>query len=143
MKLYILQSDLIGPLQSVSRSIALPPQLPVLNNILLQAEKDTLKISATNLEIGVIKQINAEIMEEGSLTVPAKIFTEIINSLSGERLNLEASADQLKISTSGFSGTLNGIPSAEFPTIPLSSDESLEISSELLQKSLPQIRNNG
>ena len=139
MKLYILQSDLIGPLQSVSRSIALRPQLPVLNNILLQAEKDTLKISATNLEIGVIKQISAEIMEEGSLTVPAKIFTEIINSLSGERINLEVSADQLKISTTGFSGTLNGIPSAEFPTIPLSSDESLDISAELLQKSLPQI----
>lgn len=139
MKLYILQSDLIGPLQSVSRSIALRPQLPVLNNVLLQTEKDTLKISTTNLEIGVIKQINAEVMEEGSITIPAKIFTEIINSLPGERLNLEVSADQLKISTTSFSGTLNGISASEFPAIPLSSDESLEISADLIQKSLPQI----
>ncbi len=139
MKIYILQSDLIGPLQSVSRSIALRPQLPVLNNILLQTERDQLKISATNLEIGVIKQVTAEILEEGAITVPAKIFTEIINSLSGERINLDVSGDQLKISTAAFSGTLNGISAAEFPAIPLSSDESLEISADLIQSSLPQI----
>ncbi len=139
MKVFILHSDLYSPLQAVARSIAQKPQLPVLVNVLLQTEKDYLKISATNLEIGVIKKIPAEVLEEGELTIPAKVFTEIINSLSGERITLESSGDQLKIETSHFSGILNGISATEFPTIPLSSEKSITLDGTLLQTSLPEI----
>jgi DNA polymerase III subunit beta len=139
MKLFVLHTDIYGPLQAVSRSIAVKPQLPVLSNVLIQTEKDYLKISATNLEIGVIKKIRAEVLEEGEITIPAKIFAEIINSLSGERICLESSADQLKISTENFSGVLNGIAATEFPTIPLSSEKSITINGELLHTSLPEI----
>ncbi len=139
MKIFILQSDLLNPLQAVSRSISPKPQLPVLHNILLQTEKDYLKISATNLEVGVIKKVPAEILEEGELTVPAKIFSEIISSLSGERISLEVSGEQLKITTPTFSGVLNGIAANEFPVIPLSSDQSISFPADTLQQSLPQI----
>ena len=104
MKLSIQHADLYNPLQAVSRSIAAKPQLPVLANILLQTEQNYLKISATNLEVGIIKKIAAEILEEGEITIPAKVFTEIISSLAGEKISLESSADQLKIETSSFSG---------------------------------------
>ncbi len=139
MKVTILHSDIYSPLQAVSRSIAAKPQLPVLNNVLLQADSGVLTISATNLEIGIIKKINAEVIEAGDITVPAKILTEIMSGLSGEKVSLESSLDQLKISTQNFSGTLNGISATEFPTIPVSSDNNFSLDASLLQQSLPQI----
>lgn len=139
MKVTILHSDIYAPLQAVSRSIAAKPQLPVLNNVLLQADSGILTISATNLEIGIIKKINAEVIEAGDITVPAKILTEIMSGLSGEKITLESSMDQLKISTQNFSGTLNGISATEFPTIPVSSENNFSLDASLLQQSLPQI----
>ena len=82
MRLKIQQSDLNSPLQAVSRSVGIRSTLPVLANILLQAQGNKLVLSATNLEIGVIKSINAIVEEEGELTVPAKTFQEVVSSLN-------------------------------------------------------------
>ncbi len=139
MKVIITHADIYGPLQSVSRSISAKPQLPVLNNVLIQADSGILTISATNLEIGIIKKMKAEVVEAGDITVPAKILTEIISSLSGEKITFESSLDQLRITTPNFSGTLNGISATEFPTIPLSSENNFPINAQILQQSLPQI----
>ncbi len=91
MKLSILQQDLIASLQTVSRSVGARPQLPVLANILLQAKDSALWLFATNLELGVIKSVKADIKTEGELSVPAKAFLEVIASLSGQTIELEAS----------------------------------------------------
>ena len=115
MKVTLLQQDLYPSLQSVARSIGVKNTLPVLANILIQAENNKLKLSATNLEIGVIKTINANIEEEGEITVPARTLLEIISPLSNTEIILEASQDQLKITTSNFNATLNGIVATEFP----------------------------
>lgn len=145
MKFSILQQDLLPALQAVSRSVGVRASLPVLANILIQTENGKLKLSATNLEIGVIKKVSAKIDEEGEITVPAKTFLEIVSSLSGSNLEVEASGEQLRISSRGgggnksFKATLNGISATEFPSIPLSSDNSIMISSKLLQNTLPQI----
>ncbi len=139
MKISILAQDLLPALQAVSRSVGVRSSLPVLANILLQTENGKLKISATNLEIGVIKKVNAEVVEEGEISVPAKTFLETISSLSGAKLDIEGSSDQLKITTSNFRASLNGIPASEFPAIPLSSDNSILISPGVLKDSLPQI----
>lgn len=139
MKLAILQQDLIASLQVVTRSVGVRPQLPVLANILLQAREDKLQLSATNLELGVIKSIKAEIKTEGEVTVPAKTFLEVISSLSGQTIELESSGDQLKISTPHFNGVLNGIPANEFPSIPQSLENPIKVSAKVLAHSLPQI----
>src|SRR3954464_13710369 len=109
MKVNILQQDLLPTLQAVSRSIGVRGTLPVLNNILLQTNQGKLKLSATNLEIGVVKSIKVEIEEEGETTVPAKTFLEIISSLPSEKVTLQSINDLLTITTSSFEGTLNGI----------------------------------
>lgn len=144
MRFSILQQDLLPALQAVSRSVGVRASLPVLANILIQTENGKLKLSATNLEIGVIKLINAQITEEGEITIPAKTFLEIVSSLQGSNLEIETAGEQLKISSKNgggksFNATLNGISAAEFPSIPLSSEQSITISSKLLQKTLPQI----
>ncbi|KKQ66909.1 MAG: polymerase III subunit beta protein [Candidatus Daviesbacteria bacterium GW2011_GWA2_38_24] len=139
MKINILQQDLLPGLQAVSRSCGVKSSLPVLANILLQAENDKLKLSATNLEIGVIKEINAQVIEEGELTVPAKTLVDVVSSLSGAEITLEASGEQLKISTPHFNALLNGISATEFPSIPLSSDKSITVSGKDVHISLPQV----
>ncbi|KAF0193913.1 MAG: DNA polymerase III subunit beta, partial [bacterium] len=69
MKFKVLQQDLLGPLQAVSRSVGVRSTLPILDNILLSAEGKKLKITATNLEIGVIKNLTVEVEAPGEITV--------------------------------------------------------------------------
>ncbi len=139
MKISILQQDLYPALQTVARSTGVRSSLPVLSNILFQTEAGKLILSATNLEIGIIKKINAEIAEEGDITVPAKTLLEIISSLSGSKIDIETSGDQLKISTSNFNAIINGISAAEFPAIPVSSESQVLISGSILKQVLPEI----
>lgn len=139
MKFTILQQDLMPTLQAIARSVGVRSQLPVLGNILLQTENGKLKLSATNLEIGVVKFINAEILEEGEVTVPAKTFVEVIANLSGEKLEISANVNQIEISTSSFSSKLNGIGASEFPSIPLLGKEAVSLEPGILVKSLPEV----
>jgi DNA polymerase III subunit beta len=138
MKISILQQDLLPILQSVSRSTS-TKNLPVLANILLQTENNKLKVSATNLEIGVVKSVSAEILEDGEITVPSRVLLEIVSSLPQSMLELESSGDQIKISTKNFNGTINGINASEFPNIPLSSENSVSLGGDVLSSSLPEV----
>lgn len=139
MKFTVLQQDLYPALSAVARSAGVRSQLPVLGNILLQTDQGRLKLAATNLELGVVKSIKVDILEEGELTIPAKTLVDVISNLSGEKIEFLASGDQLQITTPTFSSTLNGISASEFPTIPLSGQKTIMISPKILVKSLPQV----
>lgn len=139
MNFSILQSDLWPTLQSVSRSCGVRSTLPVLGNILIEAKEGKLKLSATNLEIGVVKTISAEIVEEGEITIPVRTISEITSNLAGSKINFESLNDQLKISTDQFTATINGIPASEFPSIPLLGKEEVIINPEILKKAIPEI----
>lgn len=139
MKLTILQQDLLPGLQAISRSIGARAALPVLANVLMTAESGNLSLSATNLEIGIVRSLKASVQESGALTVPAKTLLEVVSSLNGLEITLEGTDEQLKISTKNFSATLNGIPATEFPSIPLVSDQNIKVSAKILQKILPEV----
>lgn len=139
MKLTIQQPDLLPAVSSVARSCGVRSTLPVLANILLTAKDKSVTLTATNLEVGVIKSVAADIKEEGEITIPSRAFLDIISSLPTGEINLESTNDQIKISTSKFNATLNGISGNEFPSIPLSGDESITIDGELVSEVLPEI----
>jgi DNA polymerase-3 subunit beta len=139
MKFNILQQDLMPILSSVSRSCGVKSQLPVLGNILIKAFNGKLQLSATNLEIGVVKSIKAEILEEGEVTVPAKTLVDVVANLNGEKIEISATLDQVEIKTPSFSSVLNGINASEFPSIPMSGKETAVIDPAVLIKSLPQV----
>lgn len=139
MRIKILQQDLIGPLQSVSRSAGIKAALPVLSNILFEAGNNSLKLSATNLEVGVIKEIPAEVIEGGAITIPSKTLNEVISSLSGNEIELNTEGELLKIQSGKFKADLNGISAAEFPAIPQSAIKGFEIPKELFKSTIPQI----
>ena len=138
MKVTVLQQDLYPAIQAVSRSVG-AKNLPVLANILIKTTENGLELSATNLEIGIIKKVHCKVGEQGSVTVPARTFLEVISPLTGQELELLATNDQLTITTKNFNASLNGISASEFPAIPLSSEQSVEVDSKLIQESIPQI----
>lgn len=139
MKVTLLQQDFISPLQAVARSIGIRTTLPVLANILIATDSNKLKLASTNLEIGVIKMVNAKIEVPGEITIPAKTLLEVISSLPAQEITLESNGDLLKISSKAFEINLNGISAVEFPAIPLSSDKSFKVKGEILKESIPQI----
>src|SRR5437016_11856940 len=75
-------------LQVVSRAISTRTTLPILNNILLETTPEGLSLTATNLEIGIRKVVAAEVIEEGTTTVPARLLTDFVSSLPDEPLEM-------------------------------------------------------
>lgn len=132
MKLSILQQDLLPPLQAVARSVGVRSTLPVLDNVLLSAEGKNLKLAATNLEIGVIKNLKVEIDSPGGLTVPAKTLVELIAGLGQGKLELEAEAEILTVKSGKFKATVNGIAQSEFPTIPESREKGVSFQRDVI-----------
>src|SRR3989344_3046549 len=120
MKISVLQKDLNRGLANVSRVVATRGQLPVLANVLLEAEKDGLKLAATNLEMGIREWVGGKIEVEGRLTVPAKSLSEFVGSLGGEVVGLEAEGDKLKVRCGKYTATFAGIDASEFPVMPKS-----------------------
>lgn len=129
MKFTLLQQDFLPSLQAVARSVGVRSTLPVLDNILLSADKN-LKIAATNLEIGVIKHISAEVESPGGITVPARTLVELVSGLGQNKVKLTSEGDILTVQSGKFKATVNGIAASEFPAIPLSADSGVSFPKE-------------
>jgi DNA polymerase-3 subunit beta len=137
MRLSCLQENLNKGLSIVNKIVPSQASLPVLNNILLKTEKGQLKISATNLEIGINKLIGAKIEKEGAITVPARLFSEYINSLPNEKIDLEVKDNNVNIHCKNYKATILGIDASEFPLIPeIKQKPIISITPELLHKAI-------
>jgi len=76
-------------LQLVSRGVSARSTIQLLGGILLEAEGETLKLSATDMEISIQTSSPAEVQEEGRVVIPARIFNDIVRSLPGGQFTLE------------------------------------------------------
>lgn len=120
MKVSCFQENLAKGLSIVGRAVSSRSTLPVLGNILLEAKDNQLRLAATNLEIGVNCWIGARVDDEGAVTVPARLLTEFVNSLPGERIDMELSVrtQSLHLQCARYEANIKGIDAAEFPIIP-------------------------
>jgi len=141
MKLQILQENFSKALGNASHFITTKAQLPVLGNILFKTNRSKLVISSTNLEISTSIAIGAKIEEEGEITVPGKIITEIVSNLPSETISLDASAEQLKISCGNFKSTIAGMNASDFPSVVqnISSKGLVLVEAEKLYEALGQV----
>lgn len=135
MKFTLLQQDLLPSLQAVSRSVGVRATLPVLDNILLSAAENRLKIAATNLEIGVIKDLAVEIDTAGEITVPAKPLVDLVSGLGQREIILSSSGEILTITSGKLKADINGIAASEFPAIPAASGEGIKFPGEAILSS--------
>lgn len=120
VKITCKQQDLSRGLSVVSHAVSSRSTLPILANILLATDQGRLKLSATNLEIGINCWIDAEIHEEGTTTVPAKLITDLIGSLRQSHIDLTVPEDShtMNIKSANSSANIKGMDPSEFPLIP-------------------------
>ncbi len=136
MKVFCTTENLKRGILIAEKIIGKNLTLPILSNILLEAEKGGLKVSATNLEIGLITKIRAKIEKEGKIAVPGKIMGGILAQLEdGNKITLEEKNSTLKMIYNGNSATIKGMDAKDFPIIPKPESKFLfEISATELQK---------
>ena len=118
MKLSVMQENLARGLSVVSRAVS-NRSLPVLTNVLLKTEDGGLKLTATNLEIGITYWVPGKIETDGATSVPARLLTDLVNSLpGGEPIILElGDGETLHIKAGRFESNIKGIPADDFPTV--------------------------
>lgn len=140
MKVTCLQENLSKGLLTTNRIISSKSQLPILGNILISAENNQLKLSATNLETGINSWVGAKVEEEGGLAIPARTLTELVASLPAGKVSLEAEADLLRISCGGFKASLNGFSAKDFPVVSSSKEgEKLSLSTNSFVEAVSQV----
>ena len=105
-----MQENLARGLSVVSRAVS-NRSLPVLTNVLLKTEDAGLKLTATNLEIGITYWVPGKIESDGATTVPARLFADLVSSLPGsERVDLELQgADVLHVRAGRFATHIKDI----------------------------------
>ena len=120
MKITCKQQDLSRGLSAVSHAVSNRSTLPILSNILLATDQGRLKLSATNLEIGINCWVDAQISEEGSTTVPAKLLTDLVSRLPQAPVDLAVADDShtLSVKGQGSNANIKGMDASEFPLIP-------------------------
>jgi len=85
MNVSVMQENLARGLGIVSRAVSSRATLPVLANVLLKTEDSGLKLTATNLEIGINCWVPGKVAEQGEITVPAKLLTDLVASLPNQK----------------------------------------------------------
>ncbi len=121
MRVTVLQENLARGLSIVSRAVSPRSTLPVLGNVLVATDEGRLRLSATNLELGITCWIGAKILEEGSTTVPARTFNDLVATLPSDQVEMTLNVRNQKLNVHcGSSNTdINCIDAQEFPPMPV------------------------
>lgn len=120
MKLTCVKDNLTHGLSVVGRAVASRTTLPVTQNVLITTDNARLKLSATNLEIAITTWIGVMVEEEGSITVPARLFSEFVNSLPSEHVAIADATKPrgIQLVCGRAEARINGTDAEEFPPIP-------------------------
>lgn len=141
MKIVTQRDELQQTIAVVQRAVSARTTLPILSNILFEAEDETLTLSATDLEIGVRAQLTVETERPGRTTLPARLLSEVVGAQStGSPLVVEADEQEHVTFRCGKSLLqVNGLPADEFPVIPtIGTCQSVEIPQKVLKEMLQQ-----
>lgn len=140
MQLQVTQENLNKALNSVSKAASTKGTLPILSNVMLKTVDGRLSVSATNLDIAITRFIGAKIKEEGSITVPARLMQDFINSLPSGVIDLKVTDHKLLIKTDKYKSTINGISAEDYPVTPdISDGVSWNIPAKQVKQALQQV----
>ncbi len=143
MKITCKQQDLSRGLLAVSHAVSSRSTLPILANILVTTDHGRLKLSATNLEIGINCWVDAQIHEEGTTTVPAKLLTDFVNSLPQASVDITVpeGSNTMGIKSLRSSANIKGMDASEFPLIPSAEggEEPVLLDATLLKEMIDEV----
>lgn len=138
MKVEVSREHLIKGLQTVCPIIPSRATLPILSHVLIEAKKESLTLTGTDLEIGINTTLPAQVQEEGATTIPAKRFMDLIKELPNTTLQLTTKKNQqLSVECERGIFKIVGLPKEEFPRLPHNEQqEGIVIDQSLLQAML-------
>ncbi len=124
MKFKINRDHFSNGLAQVLNVVGSKAAMPILSNVLIEAEKDYISLSTTNLDLGIRCKIKAEIKEPGSVTLPVKRLATIVRELPNVEVTVEGSAShQVKITSGGSHFKIMGLGADDFPKLPDTGDD--------------------
>lgn len=119
MKIRVAKDKMLEGLQQVQSVISTRTTLPILQNVLIKANKDKLELSTTDLDVGITCYIEAQVDEPGGTTLPARRLLSIFRELPNNEIDLETDSKDFASIRSGQSFfKINGLPQEEFPPFP-------------------------
>ncbi len=140
MRLIILQEKLKNGLNIIERISLKSLTLPILNNVLFSAEKNFLKLSATDLEIGINWWVLTKIEKPGEITIPSRLLSGFINLLPNKKINLEVEKNNLLLNCENYKTQINGFSAEEFPIIPkVNQNEFISLNNSVFCRGVGQV----
>ncbi len=140
MKLKVPQTDLTKALKASEKSHLSRANLPVLSNILLTADKNTLDVLSTNLETAIRVTLPCEGEVDGKITVPGRAFMDFVGQLPDQPLTCEVLGEELLVETRGYSARFATMPAEEFPAIPkIEGGKTIELAAAVFAKAAGQV----
>lgn len=126
MKLTVTKEQFAQGLQAVQNVVSTRSTLPILTNVLLQAGGDSIRLTATDLDVSVTCTVSAKVAKSGATTLPAKRLFGIVREAANTELDLEVDDRNICTLCSGPSRfKLNGLPADEFPPLPVLQDRQI------------------
>src|SRR5580658_2398391 len=124
MKFKINRDHFANGLTQVLNVVGSKATMPILSNVLIEAEKDQLSLTTTNLDLGIRCKIKAEVKETGAVTLPVKRLATIVRELPNVDVTFDSSTShQVKLVSGGSNFRIMGIGKEEFPPLPEFGDE--------------------
>jgi len=140
MKITCTQENLNKALGIVGKVVNKNTTLPILNNVLLKTDKNGLRLSSTNLELGVNYWIGGKIEEEGEITIPTKLFANFVASLPDGNVEIKTREDMVNIKCNSYKINIKGIDAKEYPLSPKIENEFLfKVRSEDFKEAVVQV----
>jgi DNA polymerase-3 subunit beta len=138
MRLIIPRTELVNLIGKIQSVVPSKPAIPILSNILFEAEGSHVRISATDLTVSMRAYSDAKVIEAGAVTLPARRFFQLIRELTAPQIEIHATKEGIATILAGTSQfKLHGMDRSEFPTLPdLSGEKSFSIPSIQLKDML-------
>jgi DNA polymerase-3 subunit beta len=118
MELVVRKADLLRELQLFQGIVERKNTIPILANVLIEADGDQVKLLATDLEVGLRSKCSASVTRSGSLTLPAKKLYEIIKALPDTDVRIEENKNGVKVAADRFDSRMQTLPREDFPSLP-------------------------
>ena len=126
---------LMSGIQTVLNVVPPKTTLPILSNLLLETEEDTLRIGATDLDLSIVTKLPAQITEAGAITVPARKFAEMVRELPDAPVDIEVDGVKVVIRCERGVFRLIGVDKDDFPTLPdIQSEQTISVPASVLQR---------
>jgi DNA polymerase III subunit beta len=118
MELVVRKTDLLRELQLFQGIVERKNTIPILANVLLEANGNEVRMLATDLEVGLRSKCSAAVTKSGSLTLPAKKLYEIVKALPETDVRIEEDKNGVKVAADRFDSRMQTLPREDFPTLP-------------------------